>query len=282
MSTKIYNVYKLKENYDLISLNELCNDLRKKVTKLSEQMILDWVANKTLYYYNFKNLHGSQIVQDMVEKTKDSKEMHEIWKLVDADRWLSLYINIYLNIADTAFGRDLYNQKKREIMQIIPLRDKILAMFFGSMEIQSYLENTGDFDDYHYQDQCEKPDAISDEEWNQRRIDWEKAIGPDYIPCKHGFCVELFDIDNVHPRFIIFDEVIHIKNEEDQIRELIKTLIMSNVKGYPKNEKSLDEWLRFKESEEYKEWLKDAKKLIHSKCDFITTKDEFIDLIKEE
>ena len=56
---------------------------------------------------------------------------------------------------------------------------------------------------------------------------------------------------------------------------------MSNVKGYPTNERSFNEWFRFKESEEYKEWIKDAKKLIHSKCDFITTKEEFIDLLTD-
>ena len=113
-------------------------------------------------------------------------------------------------------------------------------------------------------------------------MDWRKAIGLDYVPCKHGFCVELFDINNVFPKFVISDETIHIKNEEDQTKELIKTLSMSNIKGYPTNERSFDEWFRFKESEEYKEWIKDAKKLIHSKCDFITTKGEFINLIRSK
>lgn len=277
MSMKIYNAYRLKGDYDLISLNEFCDNLRKEVTKISEQMALDWVANKTLYYYNFKKLHGSQVVQDMIKETKNSKEMHETWKLADVDRWDSLY----WNISDMAFGRNLQNQRKREIIQIFPLQDKILVMFFGSKDIQNYLENTGHFDDYHYQNQCEKPDAISEEEWNRRCIDWRKAIGPDYVPCKHGFCVELFDINNVFPKFVISDETIHIKNEEDQTKELIKTLSMSNVKGYPTNEKSFNEWFRFKESEEYKEWIKDAKKLIHSKCDFITTKEEFIDLLTD-
>ena len=103
MSMKIYNAYRLKGDYDLISLNEFCDNLRKEVTKISEQMALDWVANKTLYYYNFKKLHGSQVVQDMIKETKNSKEMHETWKLVDVDRWDSLY----WNISDMAFGRNL-------------------------------------------------------------------------------------------------------------------------------------------------------------------------------
>ena len=213
----------------------------------------------------------------MIMQTKNFKEMHEIWKLVDVDRW----DNLYWNISDMALERNLQNQRKREIIQIFPLQDKILVMFFGSKDIQNYLENTGHFDDYHYQNQCERPDTISEEEWNIRCMDWRKAIGPDYVPCKHGFCVELFDINNVFPKFVISDETIHIKNEEDQTKELIKTLSMSNVKGYPTNEKSFNEWFRFKESEEYKEWIKDAKKLIHSKCDFITTKEEFIDLLTD-
>ena len=93
MSTKIYNAYKLEGDYNLTSLNEFCNNLRKEVTKISEQMILDWIVNKTLYYYNFKKLHGSQAVQNMIMQTKNFKEMHEIWKLVDVDRWDNLYWN---------------------------------------------------------------------------------------------------------------------------------------------------------------------------------------------
>ena len=75
MSTKIYNAYKLEGDYNLTSLNEFCNNLRKEVTKISEQMILDWIVNKTLYYYNFKKLHGSQAVQNMIMQTKNFKEM---------------------------------------------------------------------------------------------------------------------------------------------------------------------------------------------------------------
>ncbi len=125
MSTKIYNAYKLEGDYNLTSLNEFCNNLRKEVTKISEQMILDWIVNKTLYYYNFKKLHGSQAVQNMIMQTKNFKEMHEIWKLVDVDRWDSLY----WNISDMALERNLQNQRKREIIQIFPLQDKILVMF---------------------------------------------------------------------------------------------------------------------------------------------------------
>ena len=50
-----------------------------------------------------------------------------------------------------------------------------------------------------------------------------------------------------------------LKNEEDQTKELIKTLSMLKCKRLSTNEKSFNEWFRFKESEEYKEWIKDAK-----------------------
>ena len=206
MSMKIYNAYRLKGDYDLISLNEFCDNLRKEVTKISEQMALDWVANKTLYYYNFKKLHGSQVVQDMIKETKNSKEMHETWKLVDVDRWDSLY----WNISDMAFGRNLQNQRKREIIQIFPLQDKILVMFFGSRISKTIWKIQDISMTIIIKINVEKPDAISEEEWNRRCIDW-KGNRSDYVPCKHGFCVELFDINNVFQKFIISDETIHIK-----------------------------------------------------------------------
>lgn len=125
MSTKIYNAYKLDGDYNLISLNEFCNNLRKEVTKISEQMVLDWIVNKTLYYYNFKKLHGSQAVQNMIMQTKNFKETHEIWKLVDVDRWDSLY----WNISDTAFGRNLQNQRKGRSFRSFHCRIKFLSCF---------------------------------------------------------------------------------------------------------------------------------------------------------
>lgn len=48
MSTKIYDAYKLTNNYDLVSLNTALSDLRKQVTKQCEDLITNIVVRKFL------------------------------------------------------------------------------------------------------------------------------------------------------------------------------------------------------------------------------------------
>lgn len=72
-------------------------------------------------------------------------------------------------------------------------------MYFGAPDLQVLIENNPLFHEYSYNDN--RPDSISDEEWETRESDWEKAIGPDYIPSNHGWNIQLFNPKNILPTF---------------------------------------------------------------------------------
>lgn len=254
MSTKIYDAYKFNENYNLFELNKIMDQLREEVTEQCNKDIATKVINKTLHFYNFKQYHGDNLVKEMIEQEKDSI-MHQVWKDVLENQWKSVYTSLYIDFTDKIGENDRfrldYNYKC--LLQIIPLKNKILALYFGNPNIREYIEETDFFSDYHYQDQCDKPDSISDKEWKNRKSDWENAIGPDYIPSRHGFSVDLFDTCNILPIFKpsrIKD--IQFPSEEMQMKSLRKSFASN-----------------------------DSGENVKTKCKFITNMDEFTKLLNE-
>lgn len=77
MSTKIYDAYALKDEYNLFTLNDFLVKLRKDVTELCEQKIFDRIVRKTLYYYNFKQLHGNSVVESMIRQTDNDDQRNQ-------------------------------------------------------------------------------------------------------------------------------------------------------------------------------------------------------------
>lgn len=54
----------------------------------------------------------------------------------------------------------------------------IIACYFcdQSVDYRSVLMDTGLFEDYHYQNNADQEDGISEQEWNKRREDWESIL----------------------------------------------------------------------------------------------------------
>ena len=272
MSTSIYSGYKLNGNYDFVSLNNFLMKLRKEVTKICEQKIFDRVVRPTLYYYNFNQLHGSDAVQSMIERTSQSKKTK--------DRWYDVYLKNYSKILISAASKDNFRRILQAELQMIPVEDKILVMYFGDEIVRKYLETKTDyFSDYHYQDQTDRPENISESEWKHRCADWDKAIGPDYIPSHHGWSVELFDAENSVPLFSPTEEIFEFNfpSIDDAVTHLRENLTsISLVEGYLKR---YSRWEGYNESDAYKQWESSTNELIRSKCNFITTKEDFLCLL---
>lgn len=163
-------------------------------------------------------------------------------------------------------------------LQIVPLKDKILAMFFGNNKMEHFVSDHSAYFDYHYQNQTDKPNKISDAEWEQRRTDWEAAIGPDYIPCNHGFTVELVNVEYILNNIFFNKTQIQLPSESEILEELRGTMrSITLVKGYPYSTKASD-WKKFIESDAYKKWVIDTNTEIKNKCSFITNIEEFLQI----
>ena len=230
-------------------------------------------------------MNGNDCVAEMVAKT-DNRYMHGVWKAVQEDKWRMVYVDVYMHIIDeinkcAKFSpfRSCYDYRCK--LQIIPMETKTLAMFFGNPMLRNYLKSRPDFlTDYHYQNQTDRPEDISDTEWNLREKDWDKAIGPDYIPSQHGFTVDLFNTENIMPIFVPSKvEPVPLPDIEHQMYDIRDTLSsISDVKGYP-HSNLYSGWFAFIQSEPYKQWVADSNKMIQEKCKLITDFNEFCELV---
>lgn len=292
MSTKIYDAYKFTHNYSMFELSQVFDNLRMEIKDICNRDILQKVIKKTLYFYNFKQVNGNVLVDEMVTNTDpknnpDSKDryIHSIWKAVQEDKWAAVYIDVYMQIIDK-ISKDAKSPFRggydyRCTLQIIPMKAKTLVMYFGNPMLRDYMESRHDLlIDYHYQNQTDRPEGISENLWNLREKDWDKAIGPDYIPKQHGFTVDLFDTDNIMPIFVPSKvKPVSLPDIEHQMYSIRNTLrSIADVQGYPKSQRYSD-WLAFTESESYKQWVSDCNKMIQKKCKFITSFNEFCELV---
>jgi len=78
---------------------------------------------------------------------------------------------------------------------IYPYKKRVYIQFFGLRE--RYLEKVldGRFEDYHYQNQADWPEEISEKQWNRRGLVWDKilSLGQDGIPSDNGFIFPIYE-----------------------------------------------------------------------------------------
>lgn len=186
MSTKIYNGYKFNNNPNLLEIQRICLDIRNRVKPLANQ----------LYYRQF--------IKEMVDVY--DKNQFGYWEE-------SMY---FINIASNMmyWGIDRYLHERIKYMNykqerdpevdfglkftILPLKDRqevLLLLYTEKKELREAFEATPEIDEYHYQNQTDQPEEISEEAWNQRRLDWNSALGGDgwSTPQECGFLYEPYD-----------------------------------------------------------------------------------------
>lgn len=266
MSTKIYDAYRFDKGYDIQQIDGKMELLRAEIKDHARQMIQSAICTEYAYYYGYHQFHSKDEIQNLMktaEKT-ENRRLVKIWKYVLEEEWKLLYIEIFLYYAERVSEAEkhptIMNQEfwYRSILQIIPIKDKILLMYFGNQELQKIIEKQPYIQEYHYQNQVDRPGCISEAEWKDRKEDWEVAIGPDYVPKYHGFSVSLCPFDEG-----VFDipeaDFSTIKNSHSLIQKLAGTF--SDYPNPPKKDE-VNNWITYCSSAEYLEWLQEKIKFV--------------------
>lgn len=286
MSMKIYNGYILKDQLSMYKIYKFVDGLREKATLEGRKRIQNMVIKDFLYFYYYKQVHGADKVKEMVEKTEENLRVNHIWKALLDEDWSKLFHKVYWRIlkevheASNDQTLDSLEYDFSSELMFFPLRNKTLLMYFGYFDIEEMITDSGQILDYHYQNQTDRPENISQEEWKQREADWNEAIGPDFIPINHGFSICLFNHGLIIPRY---DPELEIEfPSEEVMTSLLRDTFesISEVEGFPDGDFSVSRLLDWTDTEPYKKWEEEQNKLIHSKCHFLTTKEELETLIK--
>lgn len=154
MSSKVYNGWVLKDTTLETGL-AICKALRDACLPKAQAAIAKEVAVELAVRADLK-ANGLEPEKDSIESLMD------VWKVLQAAKEVVLGKNIRKPQWDYAFD-----------LVLIPKDSDLLALVFMENDpgYEQAMTDLG-FQDYHYQNQTDKPKDISEEDWEQRRKDW--------------------------------------------------------------------------------------------------------------
>jgi hypothetical protein len=187
MSTKIYNGYVLP-NMNLLELNAFGKNLGIAIRKIKEDEVCKELARLMIHKFDEKTLNPDQ-------QSKKESYLFKAWDDMQS----------VANKAKGSSSNDYSFWDYSSSVVFIPLNDKILALFYSyyaGRKFKNYWESLTEVKDYHYQDQSDSPEDVSEADLNQRKLDWDLAL-PDSspVPTHNGLVFELSDHDIPHIDF---------------------------------------------------------------------------------
>ena len=237
MSTKIYDAYKLK-NLSAFEVGNFIKELKGKLLEVSAksyselfaQEVIELIDNLCIYdaEKNFgavdkllrriyldsepvKNLLDTKInIDDLnIEKVKKSL----LIKILPIKTIVNDILSQKTKLSEISGSYRYYEYNFINKIVFFPMKEKLLFIVFGNklrhlMADLCFLEDNDSvafrksygLEDYHYQDQTDRPDGISKEDWKQREADWDKAM-PSWIPANDGIVIEMLNSER------LFDEL---------------------------------------------------------------------------
>lgn len=264
MSTKIYNAYKFKENLSIKELNNTINLWRKMCKTIVEKEYAKIILRKYTSLIDMKLIYGDKKINELLELNKEKPNMIQILTALKNEKYRELLFFIHMYYSDI-INKESQSHIKNILtckMTIHPLENKTIFMLFGNQNLINMIEQQDIVEDYHYQNQTDKPDEISEKEWNERCMDWNDAIGPDYIPINHGLSATLINKDDNEFSFLNQYTTVNGISEDlfPTIKQRIQSVLdMSEPPDAP-NTTKYSEWSKYTKSETYITWKSEKTK----------------------
>lgn len=274
MSTKIYYAYICDKNYDMYSLMQKIQELRSIVRGVAVEKRAEYLAKEYVYYMDYLAIFGTKAAQEMYDKLKaEPKEklklsdysMRALWKYLASD---TKDKNCILETLSTYFENRAYEDSSSKLsldsdfdyncsIVVIPMEDKQLVMSFGNNDLKKIVSEQPWLSDYHYQNQTDAPARISDEEWEERKQTWNKAIGPDYRPDRHGFEHVLFDSTT---DFVTMPIPTDLGRFTPSVDERVERLVdcMTDYPNPPEGSYGV-QWVKYLRSPEFLNWRQEKR-----------------------
>ena len=168
MSTKIYNglIYK---GTNLVELNKLIQTSFNRCRKIAKTKYINSLTQYWVNIFDKKTINTNEQFHQLLGESRTSKNYDDnlLKALIDVINANRKQI-ITSGLRNPEFDFDLS-------VRLFPINNKktLINCFHDDVEFQQELANY--FDEYHYQNQSDKPDNIPTRQWNLRRKDWDKA-----------------------------------------------------------------------------------------------------------
>ena len=194
MSIKIYDGFKLPEMSSFELLN-FCHKFRDDVVEMLEIRTHQYVATQSCKFIDRNQFNLHQLTNEEFERLLKYYDAKINPISLSMDR---LRDDLRLDIQDRKIYPDIFHCN----ISIHPLEDKTLIMLFADPEYATILKNYPEIEEYGYWNNCDKPDKCSEEEWQQRKQDWDDALNNFGVPREEGF---------------VFDPICHLPRIDDEI-----------------------------------------------------------------
>lgn len=197
MSTKLYNGIKFKSNKLGTVIRQL-HGLKEEAIK----NVMETFANKgELNFILTCLLYGKSVQED---KSNDNA-----WRI---ERILRRELRKPNNDFCFMFKVVIFERK-----------NKLYGIYYDHSKLNYQMLFDRDIAvDYHYQDQCDKPDDVSNRDWNFREEVWSDIfddISTLWIPKEAGVVYDIVDADDIYVTNSMLDDIRRVRKEEVERKE---------------------------------------------------------------
>ncbi len=283
MSTKLFNGYYI-EQCNLKQLHKFSLKLREKMQEKEKEIYVRLLVNSSVYIYDKRNL----IKVGYYELPKGEIEYKGPY---------SAFFRAYYHISDR-FNK-VQHSMTRDVdydlscnVTVIPTKTKILALIYAEQkEYHEVFESFKNVYKYPYWDNTDRPNDMTQKEWNARGREWDNALKPNDIPAMSGFgieCVPIF-IPHVEKDELFslcpmpaFENRILIHANRILSDRFFKRTITGDTTPITEIVPRVSEWIEYKESEEGKSELDKLEEEIKIHFKHLLTYEDLIEDYKEE
>ena len=153
---------------------------RRNIHDIQDELANQLVA-KTFFHHadDFFVLSENKFIEEfrIFDYERSPEDMAKWWKKSPITASVDEVITRYRlgEKSDTNMG---YNNDYDLSLRIcfFPLNTKILVTCLGNYKLRDWFVSHPELKPYDYWNSTDKPVSISDEEWNKRKADWDKAI----------------------------------------------------------------------------------------------------------
>ena len=233
MSTTIYNG-KILPNMDLYQTNQYYKKLRSEMIPRAKDEYVKLIARtaQEIYVYIQTGVYPGYYEVDLNEINAKADEFREdSFKLIE---YAFEFANKIVRKTSAAiFTSDSENDADFDVsLTIFPLHDKILALPYANNDVlHDVFFKREEFVDYGYWNNTDPPEELSEEEWEQRKKDWDEALPGIGIPMNNGIVLRIVDaihdVIDPHVYYVKDDFMRFLKNDSELVEKVAKRTIIN-------------------------------------------------------